>query len=146
MKKLQIIAVAILFLLISESNAQISGCTDPKANNYNPLATTNNGSCTYNVTIYNPPLKYLLPDEVDENSGLAYLNGKLWTINDSGGLPVLYALDTTNGQIVQRIAIANAVNIDWESLADDDQYIYIGDFGNNSGNRDDLSIYRVLKS
>ena len=146
MKKLQIIAVAILFLLISEASAQISGCTDPKANNYNPSATTNDGSCTYNVTIYNPPLKYLLPDEINESSGLAYLNGRLWTINDSGGLPMLYAFDTINGQIVQRITIANAVNIDWESLADDDQYIYIGDFGNNSGNRDDLSIYRVLKS
>lgn len=38
------------------------------------------------------------------------------------------------------------MNNDWEALADDDQYIYIGDFGNNSGNRDDLTIYRVLKS
>jgi len=136
-----------MFLIYgSEINAQIYGCTDDKANNYNPVATVNDGSCTYNVTIYNPPVKYLLPNEIEESSGLAYLNGRLWTINDSGGLPVLYAFDTITAQILQRITIANAENIDWEALADDDQYIYIGDFGNNLGNRDDLAIYRILKS
>lgn len=149
MHKLRISTIfifAILLIFVTGSYAQISGCTDPKANNYNPAATNNDGSCTYNVTIYSPPIKYLLPDEVDESSGLAYLNGKLWTINDSGGLPVLYGIDTTSGQIVQRITVAGATNIDWESLADNDEYIYIGDFGNNSGNRDDLAIYRVLKA
>ena len=29
----------------------IWGCTDPAANNYNPSATNNNGSCTYNYTL-----------------------------------------------------------------------------------------------
>lgn len=135
-----------LLIYGSELNAQISGCTDSKANNFNPTATINDGSCTYNVTISNPHVKYLLPDEIDESSGLAYLNGKLWTINDSGGLPVLYAFDTISGQVIQRITVSNAENIDWESLAADDHYIYIGDFGNNLGNRDDLAIYRILKS
>ncbi|MBL6944493.1 MAG: T9SS type A sorting domain-containing protein, partial [Bacteroidales bacterium] len=46
----------------------------------------------------------------------------------------------------QRIIVDNAINIDWESLATDDDYIYIGDFGNNLGNRDDLAIYIVSKS
>ena len=135
-----------LLIYGSELNAQIFGCTDSKANNFNPTATINDGSCTYNVTISNPHVKYLLPDEIDESSGLAYLNGKLWTINDSGGLPVLYAFDTISGQVIQRITVSNAENIDWESLAADDHYIYIGDFGNNLGNRDDLAIYRILKS
>jgi len=138
--------LAILILFSIELSAQVYGCTDHNANNYNPIATNNDGSCTYNLTIYNPPVKYLLPDEIDETSGLAYLNGKLWTINDSGGLNALYAFDTTTGEIVQRITIVNATNVDWESLADDDDFIYIGDFGNNSGSRDDLTIYRVLKS
>lgn len=141
-----IIIVALLLLFTANLHAQIAGCTDPNANNYNPAATINDGSCTYNVTIYNPLLRYLLPEEVKETSGLAYLDGKLWTIVDSEGLPMLYALDTTNGQVVQRVAVNNAVNIDWEALADDDQFIYIGDFGNNSGTRDDLTIYRVLKA
>lgn len=148
MYKLRLSAISVIVILlifVTKSYAQISGCTDPKANNYNSTATVNDGSCTYNVTIYSPPIKYLLPDEVDESSGLAYMNGRLWTINDSGGLPVLYAIDTISGEIVQRITVGGSINIDWESLADDEQYIYIGDFGNNSGNRDDLAIYRVLK-
>ncbi|MDP2723422.1 MAG: T9SS type A sorting domain-containing protein [Bacteroidales bacterium] len=98
---------------------------------------------TYNLTVYNPPLRYLLPKEVEETSGLAYFHGRLWTINDSGGLPVVYGLDTLTGEVVQRISIGNATNRDWESLAQDDEYLYIGDFGNNSGNRDDLIIYKV---
>jgi len=146
MYKLRLYLFLLLLISVTDIYAQISGCTDTRANNYNSSATVNDGSCTYNVTINNPPVKFLLPDEIEETSGLAYLNGKLWTINDSGGLPMLYAFDTAVGQIVQRITIANATNIDWESLADDDEYIYIGDFGNNSGNRDDLAIYRVLKS
>ena len=140
------VIVALLLLFVLDSSAQVEGCTDPNANNYNPEATNNDGSCTYNLTIYNPPLRYLLPDEIKESSGLAFTNGKLWTINDSDGLPVLYAFDTISGQIDQRITITDAINIDWEALADDDQFIYIGDFGNNSGTRDDLTIYRVLKS
>jgi len=149
MNKLQFSTIAILIIFLLSTNnltAQIYGCTDQKANNYNPIATDNDGSCTYNITIFNPPVKYLLPDEIDETSGLAYLNGKLWTINDSGGLNALYAFDTTTGEIIQVITIANSNNIDWEDLASDDEYIYIGDFGNNSGTRDDLAIYRVLKA
>jgi len=149
MNKQKIFSVIVLSVfLFSSSNlfSQIYGCTDKRANNYNANATQNDGSCTYNLTIYNPLVKYLLPDEIDETSGLAYMDGKLFTINDSGGLPALYAFDTTTGEIIQRILIANATNIDWESLADDNDYIYIGDFGNNSGNRDDLAIYKVQKS
>ncbi len=29
----------------------VPGCTDPGANNYNPSATINNGSCTYNPSL-----------------------------------------------------------------------------------------------
>lgn len=135
------------YLLVSSyTHAQISGCTDPNANNYNPAATTNDGSCTYNVTLYNPPIKYLLPNEIRESSGLAIYNNRYWTINDSGGLPVLYAMDTISGEIVQRINVIGANNIDWEALAADDDYIYIGDFGDNAGIRDNLAIYRVEKS
>jgi hypothetical protein len=36
--------------------------------------------------------------------------------------------------------------VDWEDLAKDDNYLYIGDIGNNLGARRDLRIYRVLLS
>lgn len=81
MYKLRISLFLVLLIIVTDTYAQISGCTDPEANNYNSSATINDGSCTYNVTIYNPPVKFLLSDEIEESSGLAYLNGKLWTIN-----------------------------------------------------------------
>ncbi len=146
MKKLLILLIAVNIIFANQLLAQVYGCTDSKANNYNPSAIINDGSCTYNVTLYNPQVRYLLPDEIEESSGLAYFKDKLWTINDSGGLPVLYAFDTTSGEILQRITVLGATNVDWESLADDEHNIYIGDFGNNSGIRDDLTIYKVNKS
>lgn len=124
--------------------SQSEGCTDPQATNFNPSATENDGSCNYPHTGFNPPFRYTLSDTVIETSALVYLKNKLWTLNDSGGLPVLYALDTATGQIIQEVAIANANNVDWEELAIDEDYIYIGDFGNNDGTRDDLGIYKVL--
>lgn len=146
MKKVTLLILLAITLFANNSIAQIVGCTDPNANNYNSMATQNDGSCTYNVTLYNPPIKYLLPDEIEESSGLAYYNGSLWTINDSGGLPILFAFDTLTGEINQRVTISNSQNVDWEALADDEECIYIGDFGNNSGTRDDLTIYKVFKN
>lgn len=42
----------------SADNVIVYGCTDPDANNYNPDATTNNGTCTYGEeeeVVENPP-------------------------------------------------------------------------------------------
>ena len=87
-----------------------------------------------------------LPEDVPESSGLIYYNNRLITHNDSGNLPRLYELDTLSSQIIRTVTINNASNIDWEDITQDDTYIYIGDFGNNSGNRQDLRIYRIKKS
>ena len=143
---MMLLRIFTLLMFISASlgsMAQTVGCTDQQANNYNPDATINDGSCTYNITLFTPSLKQVLPDEVRETSGLAYFNEGLWTLNDSGGEPVIYRLDTATGRVVQRIRIDNATNVDWESLATDDEFVYVGDFGNNSGNRKDLKIYKV---
>ena len=86
-----------------------------------------------------------LPRTISETSGLIFYNGKLITHNDSGNSPQLFEIDTTSYQITRTVTITNVENIDWEDLAQDEQYIYIGDFGNNSGTRKDLSIYRISK-
>ncbi len=88
----------------------------------------------------------VLDNQVKETSGLIYFNGRLITINDSGNPPFLYEIDTLTGAISRTIIVDNATNVDWESLAQDSLYIYIADFGNNSGERTDLKIYRILKS
>jgi hypothetical protein len=91
-------------------------------------------------------LLFELPSEISESSGLIFFQNEFWTFNDSGGEPVLFAIDIVTGKILRRISISNASNIDWEEVTQDDEYIYIGDFGNNYGNRKDLKIYRITKS
>ena len=91
--------------------------------------------------IYNPELKAELPTEVNETSGLFFHNGRLWTHNDSGGKPILYALDTATFEIVQRITLAHVKNKDWEDVCTDGETVFIGDIGNNKGNRKKLKIF-----
>ncbi len=93
-----------------------------------------------------PAVVCTLPKEVDETSGLIFWRHSLWTHNDSGGKPVIYRLDTLTGKVLQRITLKNATNRDWEDISQDRKYIYVGDIGNNSGNRHDLCIYKVKKS
>ena len=105
-------------------------------------------SCiTLQAQIENISEKYELPNTVSETSGLLFFNGKLITHNDSGDAANLYELDTISGNIIRTITITNATNVDWEDITQDDTHIFIGDFGNNSnGNRQDLKIYKILKS
>jgi hypothetical protein len=91
-------------------------------------------------------LLYELPSEILESSGLIFFNNEFWTFNDSGAGPILYALEINTGKILRRVTIKNATNIDWEEATQDENYIYIGDFGNNFGNRKDLKVYRISKS
>ncbi|MET1259138.1 T9SS C-terminal target domain-containing protein [Flagellimonas sp. DF-77] len=87
-----------------------------------------------------------LPESLVESSGLLFYNGNLITHNDSGGEARLYELDTTSLAVVRTVSLSNQGNIDWEDLAQDDDYIYIGDFGNNNGSRRDLAILRIAKT
>lgn len=87
-----------------------------------------------------------LPATVNETSGLIYFNNQLVTHNDSGNTPELYEISTTDGAVLRTVTLTNATNVDWEDLAQDDTYIYVGDIGNNNGNRTNLKIYRILKS
>lgn len=90
--------------------------------------------------------KFELPIEVKETSGLLFFDGKIITHNDSGDAANLYEIDSLSGNLIRTIHINNAANIDWEDITEDENHIYIGDFGNNNGNRKDLKIYRILKS
>jgi hypothetical protein len=128
------------------SHAQVAGCTDPKANNYNASASINNGSCTYNGANVSPSSSRPLPSALPESSGLIYWNNSLWTHNDDLDTKI-YHLDTATAAIIQTDSLPNVINKDWEEISQDSQFIYIGDFGNNSsGNRTDLHILRIDKS
>ena len=82
---------------------------------------------------------------LDETSGLLFYNNNIITHTDSGGEAALYEIDVATGAITRTISITNATNVDWEDIAQDASYIYIGDIGNNSGNRTDLTIYKISK-
>ncbi len=90
--------------------------------------------------------KFELPDEIEETSGLLFFNEKIITHNDSGDGPYLYEIDTINGNILRVITITNATHTDWEDISQDDTHIFIADIGNNNGDREDLKIYKILKS
>jgi hypothetical protein len=144
--KLHVAMIVSCLCMAIHVQAQTSGCTDPAANNYNASATVNDGSCTYNSATLTPDLKANLVSDLQENSGIVYWNNRLWTHNDGGNTNEVIEMDTT-GAIIRKITVSNATNVDWEDIAQDNTYLYVGDFGNNaSGNRQDLKIYRILKS
>ena len=139
-----VFALLVLFAGV-QAHAQ-GGCTDPRATNFNPAATVNDGSCQYATTSATLTTKTPLGSAVPESSGLQYTGQNLWTHNDSNNTPSFYKIDSTSGNMLQQVVITNVVNIDWEDLAADAQYLYVGEFGNNNGNRRDLRVLRVAKS
>ncbi|WP_243389575.1 hypothetical protein [Flavobacterium cyanobacteriorum] len=79
---------------------------------------------------------------LSEVSGIEYTGNALWAIEDSGNKNILYRLSDA-GEITAQIAIA-CKNKDWEDITSDTEgNLYIGDFGNNDNDRDDLAIYKI---
>lgn len=90
--------------------------------------------------------KFALPSSLDESSGAIFYGGKFITHNDSGGESKIFEIDTISGNISRTVNITNALNVDWEDITQDNDYIYIGDIGNNNGNRTNLKIYKIDKN
>ncbi|HSD06580.1 T9SS type A sorting domain-containing protein [Flavobacterium sp.] len=139
-----IIIIWLIFAYNSEIKAQ-SGCTDELATNYNSSATVNDGSCTYTAASVTPAVSYNLGASLVETSGLIEWNGSLYTHNDNTDTNI-YQISKT-GDLLNTFPLPNTKNVDWEEISQDENYIYIGDFGNNAaGNRKDLKIYKIKKS
>ncbi|MDX1348730.1 MAG: hypothetical protein R3279_00710 [Putridiphycobacter sp.] len=86
-----------------------------------------------------------LPKWLYESSGLACFNNKLITHNDGGNRPELYVL-SKKGKHEHTIEVKDVKNYDWEDLAMDHKgNLYIGDFGNNLNNRQNLQIHIAKK-
>jgi hypothetical protein len=152
-KKLQVAVVKSPFfgLLLSVLfGCQLSvfsqGCTDPLAINYAINATVNDGSCIYSSATISPEISWELPPCLQETSGLIEWNGLFWSHNDNNDAS-LFSIDTFSILTPDTLVLNGLTTIDWEEITQDNDYFYLGDFGNNaSGNRTDLRIFRVLKS
>ena len=136
----------IISIFIAKGIFSQAGCTDPQAVNFDASAIENDGSCFYETTAYTLGLvSDLSSDLLSENSGLSLINESLWTINDSGNNTTIYELDSL-GNIIREVFVEGVINVDWEALTQNSTHLFIGDFGNNAGSRQDLSIIKINKS
>ena len=124
--------------------AQICGCTDPFAINYDSNATVNDGGCVYSSTIISATDVGPLDTILNNTSALFYWQHNYWTCNDRYD-NCLYCLDSTNAAIIETLCIDEIDNYDIEEVAQDSLYLYLGDVGNNVGTRQDLHILRIKK-
>lgn len=90
---------------------------------------------------------FKLPKHLKEVSGITYSreNKLIYAIQDRGNSNQIEVLNM-NGDLTKSLKITNAKNVDWEDITQDKSgNIYIGDFGNNDNDRQDLCIYKVSK-
>lgn len=142
---LPMLAMLVLLSMCRNGETEVKGCTDPQAENHAESATLNDGSCSYASTTLQVAESVELDELLDESSGLIYWEGSVWTHNDSDD-PFLYRLDPATGATLERIQLPGVENTDWESLAQDQEHVYVGNFGNNWGSRRDLRILSIQKS
>ena len=101
---------------------------------------------------YNPPVREgtVTNTSLIEMSGLAFSreqDGVIWTHNDSGAEPLLFAINAA-GETLGSWTVVGAQAVDWEDIAlgpcadSSKQCLYIGELGNNLLSRTDLGVYR----
>ncbi|WP_336715391.1 hypothetical protein [Chryseobacterium mucoviscidosis] len=90
-------------------------------------------------------VEFSLPKKLKEVSGitLSQDSNTIWAIEDQGNKNVIYGVDR-KGNLTSDVLVENAENHDWEDITKDAAgNIYIGDFGNNENDRQNLSILKV---
>jgi hypothetical protein len=142
-----------LLLLISASctscnpddggpDAVVINCNDPHAENY-VSGSTSNRDCIYQSTNTLPTLIASLSSLVSETSGLGKHENNFITHNDKGNESEIFILSSGTGSIIRKVSVANAINTDWEDLAQSPTHLYIADTGNNKSTRTNFGIYRI---
>lgn len=100
-----------------------------------------------------PQASIVQPPEVVEISGLAASRkneGVLWAHNDSGDVARVIAF-STSGEPRGMYEIGGAEAIDWEDMAigpgpqPGEDYLYLGDIGDNAAKRAEIVVYRAVE-
>lgn len=121
-------------------------------------AASNDDGKTLENSLQKPVTEYkkaqivgrITSDEITESSGLVASKCQenvFWTHNDSGGGAFIFAIDI-KGKKLGTFRINGAKNVDWEDIAAyknaaGECFLYIGDIGDNSRSRSDLTIYFI---
>jgi hypothetical protein len=94
---------------------------------------------------------HLDSEVLQEASGLAcslQSPDLFWTHNDSGGQPVLYAIDST-GHFRGSVRLAGVKNVDWEDIAsftlDGRAWLLVADVGDNNANRHNCMLHVIAE-
>ena len=136
--------LALLVATAQMCTAQVCGCTDSLALNYNPNATINDGGCVYATTIITADGIGVLDPLMQGSSSLLFWDNGFWTFNDHND-SCLYHIDSASANIMETFCITGLRYDDVEEISQDSLYLYFGDVGNNSGSRQDLQILRISK-
>jgi len=104
------------------------------------VPTTGAGAASYSLD------RRINDSQVHESSGLTYSTYKrptLWTHNDSGDGPRIFAI-SRKGVTRSVLQIENASANDWEDIASGPRHtLWIGDIGDNGRRRGQITVYRI---
>lgn len=89
-------------------------------------------------------IKKILPHELKEISGMVAAGNNVWAITDKPRAS-FYKLDT-KGNLIQQVQIQNVNATDVEAITADKNYLYLGDVGDNNGDRKERQIIKILQT
>lgn len=95
-------------------------------------------------TVAGTPLFAFQDPAITESSGLVDAGRTVYTVNDSGSQPVLYAVDAGNGRTRATTTYTSTDVTDVEALAPaPGGDVWVGDIGDNLRSRDAIAVYRA---
>ncbi|PRP67471.1 hypothetical protein [Nonlabens agnitus] len=86
-----------------------------------------------------------LDSSITESSGIVAIDDLLYTHSDIRGKAELIQI-LKDGSISSTTTYQNIDIRDWEDITIDEEFLYIGDIGNNLGNKTDLKIFKIKRA
>lgn len=106
------------------------------------LSSTDQAAAAMITTVMLPGDEIPLPKTIAETSGLICLaEQQFLMVNDSGHAPQIHQINL-QGKVTATFLL-DVAQIDWEAITSNGQHLWIGDIGNNSGQRSQLQIHQL---